>query len=178
MIEIHIFIIKIFYIRKRLEHKQIVHVKGMFRKLQIAFSQKHGTVDHGMHQNVTSDVQFFCMIPLEYFIFRKCLVPHHFFVLRTCLVVDKIADEHINSLRTCHQFFQSFDNIEINIHIYPIIAVHHFIVYSGCITQSGIDCLSMSAVLLMDRLYDPRIIFFILICDLCGIVFCGTVIHN
>ena len=37
---------------------------------------------------------------------------------------------------------------------------------------------AMSAVLLMDRLYDPRIIFFILICNLCGIVFCGTVIHN
>ena len=37
MIEIHIFIIKIFYIRKRLEHKQIIHVKGMFRKLQVAF---------------------------------------------------------------------------------------------------------------------------------------------
>ena len=111
------------------------------------------------------------MIPLEYFILRKCLVPHHFLCFCTCLVVDKIADEHINSLRTCHQFFQSFDNIRINIHIYPVIAVHHFIVYSGCVTQSGIDCLSMSAVLLMDRPLRSPDNFFILICNLCGIVF-------
>ena len=38
MIEIHIFIIKIFYIRKRLEHKQVVHIKGMLWQFQATLS--------------------------------------------------------------------------------------------------------------------------------------------
>ena len=95
-IKIHIQIIHVFYLQKRLKHINIVHIKGFLRQLQTAFAQKLCPENHRMHQDILSLHKMFHIFPGKQLIFwQRMAVPHHFMTLLPCFFVDKIADQHI-----------------------------------------------------------------------------------
>ena len=69
-------------------------------------------------------------------------------------------------------------NFFICLLIDPVIAVYHFKIDTGRCPKTGIDCLTVTSVFLVDGLADTRITCLVLVCDLSRIVLRGAVIHD
>ena len=169
-IKIHIQIIHFLHQRQRLKCKDIIHIECMLRKLHSAFMQEFGTVNNRMHQKVFS-LRHMHAVPSENLIYRQAMtVLHNFLAGCPLLLINKIADQHIDCLRSTHEFSQCMQNLCISFFIYPVIAVYNLEIKACGITDAGIDSFSMSAVFLMDSLNNRRIFLCICICDLCSTV--------
>ena len=83
----------------------------------------------------------------------------------------------VECIHTAGQLSQLFQNGEIGIFFYPVVTVYHFKINSGRIFNSGVDRRAVSAVFLMDRLYDRRIFCRIFVCDFGGVIL-RTVVDN
>ena len=166
-IKIHIQIIHVLNIWKRLKCKQVVYIKRMLRKLQSTFVEQFSTVDHGMHEEIFS-LRHTHLVPLKDFIYRETVsVLHDLFPCCTLFLIYEIADQKVNSLWSADEFFQSFEDLLIRFCIYPVITVHNLEIKSACISDSCIDCFAVAAVFLVDCLDDRRIFLCISICNLC-----------
>ena len=142
----------------------------MLRKLHSAFMQEFGTVNNRMHQKVFS-LRHMHAVPSENLIYRQAMtVLHNFLAGCPLLLINKIADQHIHGLRSTHEFSQCMKNLCISFFIYPVIAVYDLEIKTCGITDAGIDSFSVSAIFLMDCLYDRRVLLCVCICDLCSTV--------
>ena len=99
-------------------------------------------------------------------------------MLCALLLIDKVGDEHIQGLVTHNKVSQRLQYFFVCFLIDPVIAVYHFKVDTGCCPKTGIDCLTVAAILLMDGLADARITRLVLVRDLGGIVLCEAIIHD
>ena len=179
MIQINIHIIKRLHIGQRIIYKNVIHIESMFRQLQSTFFQHMGTVNHRVHKNVLSQTEMFYVSPGKHFILRKCrCITHCFFMFYSLLIINIVADHHIRCFSLMHQFCQLRQHLRIIFLIQPVIAVYDFEIQAGGIFQTGVDCLSVTAVFLMYCFDNGWIFGSIFICNLCGSVFGRTVIHN
>ena len=178
MVKILIHIVELFHIRERLKRKNIVHIKRMLWQLQMTVLQHLSTIENIMHQNILRLMQMSHPLPAKHLIDRKgILKPHQLLVLRTDLIIDKICQQHVHTagllelLHLCHNAYQ-------RLCIYPVVTVYDLVIASCRVAQSGIDCLTMTAVFLMYRPDDLRIAGCVSVCDLRRAILCGTVIHD
>ena len=166
-IKIHIQIIHFLHKRKRLKRKDVVHIECMLRKLHSTFMQKFGTVNDRMHQKVFT-LRHMHAVPSENLIYRQTMtVLHNFLAGCPLLLINKIADQHIHGLRSTNEFPQCVQNLCVGFFIYPVIAVYDLEIKACGIADTGIDSFSVSAIFLMDSLYDRRIFLCICIGNLC-----------
>ena len=129
--------------------------------------QKFGTINNRMHQKVFA-LRHMHTVPAKNFVNRKAAsVLHDFLAGCSLLLIDKVADQHIQCLRSACQLCQGTKDLHIRFFIYPVITVYNLKVKTCRITDSGIDSFSMSTIFLMDSFDDRRIFFRICICNLC-----------
>ena len=77
------------------------------------------------------------------------------------MLIDVIADEQVHKLALVHPLPDGMEHLLQVIGFYPVIRVHHLIIYAGGVTDALIDALAMASVRLMDHPNDVRM--------LCGI---------
>ena len=131
-----------------------------------------------MHQDILTDMEMSDIFPAKHTVFRQDMfITHHLFAAFPLFFVNKVADQKIKCIHTAGQLSQLFQNGEIGIFFYPVVTVYDFKINSGRIFNSGVDRRAVSAVFLMDRLYDRRIFCRIFVCDFGGVVL-RTVVDN
>ena len=95
-VEIHIQVIQVLHVRKRVVYKDVIHIEGMLWQLQSTFPQQLGPVNDGVHQDILALVQEFHIVPGKDLILRKSgTVAHDLLALDALFFIDKIADQHI-----------------------------------------------------------------------------------
>ncbi len=72
---------------------------------------------------------------------------------------------------------QGIKNLPVRLLLHPVVAVHHFKKEPCCIFYACVDSRAMTAICLVNHLYDTGILCLIFIRNLCGIILCGTVVH-
>ena len=65
------------HMRQGLVHKNIIHIKGMFGKLQPALDQQPCPVNNRVHQYILPCHEKLHIIPSEYLVLGKCRVVFH-----------------------------------------------------------------------------------------------------
>ena len=106
MVELRIEVVELLHEGKGLEHKNVVHIEGVFRQFQTALSQKACPVDHGMHKDIVAQTHVSHLFPGEYlFCGHGGVVLHDPFSLLANFVVNIVADEHIDCVRSGDEFF-------------------------------------------------------------------------
>ncbi len=151
----------------------------MLRKVQAAFPQKLGAVNYRMHQDIFSRTEMSAFLPGKDPVLRhKMPVMHDLFTPLPLFFIDKIADKHIQSLLAAGQFPKPHQYFQIGFLFYPVVAVHHFKVQSGCVCNAGIYGGPMPAVLLVNCLYDCRVLVGVAIRNPGGLIFGAVVNHQ
>ena len=148
-------------------HIDIIHIKRVFRQLQLALAQHLGTIDHRMHQQVMSLCDQLDIVPAKGLVYREHRsITHHLFMLGTDLVIHKIRDKQIDRIISSGELAQLVEHLQKCILIHPVITVHNLIIQSGRMLNPCIDRRTVSAVLLMNRADDRRVTLGIGIGDL------------
>ena len=132
-----------------------------------------------MHQNILAQHEDLHIIPGKQFVLRKRRpVVHNLFSLRALFLIDKVTDQHVQRLLAAYKPAKGREYLLIGRLIHPVITVHNFIINALGIAKSCINCLTMSAILLMDSPADTRILSFVFICYLRCTVLRGAVVDN
>ena len=95
-VEVHIQIVHCAHIRQWLVYIDVVHVKGMLRKLKSTASQKLCPVYYRMHQYVMPLVDMLYVTPGKYLISREAGLTHDLFTPCALLLIDIVGKKHIN----------------------------------------------------------------------------------
>ena len=99
-VKIHIQIVHGLYMGKRLVHKNVVHIKSMFGKLQAALAQQLCAVNHGMHEDVLPQHKHLHIFPGKHLVLGQSgPVIHDLLPPCPLLLIYKIGNEHIHRLR-------------------------------------------------------------------------------
>ena len=178
-VEIHIQVVHGFYVWKRLIYKNIIHVERMLWQFQAAVPKHFHTVNDRMHQDILSQAEASCTVPVDELAFwKRHVVVHDLFVFCALFFINEVGNQHIQRHIVMDKFAQRIQNLHICLFVDPVIAVHDLIIDARRIAQSRIDGLAVTTVFLMNRPANPRIVSLILIGNLRRIIFCGTVIHD
>ena len=178
-VEIHIQVVHGFYVWKRLIYKNIIHVERMLWQFQAAVPKHFHTVNDRMHQDILSQAEASCTVPVDELAFwERHVVVHDLFVFCALFLINEVGNQHIQRHIVMDKFAQRIQNLHIRLFVDPVIAVHDLIIDARRIAQSRIDGLAVTTVFLMNRPANPRIVSLILIGNLRRIIFCGTVIHD
>ena len=165
--------------RKRLIHKDVVHIEGMGRERKSRIPEHLCAVNYRMHQNVLTQLEVLHLIPGEDLSRRhRMAVLHGLLVLCPLLLIDKVRDQHIQLFIFPDKPAQGVKHLPVSIAVHPVVAVHHLEKHAVRILQAGIDRFTVAAVLLVDGPADIRILRLILPRNLQGVVLLGTVIHD
>ena len=98
-VEIHIHIIHCLNIRKRVEHKNVIHIKCMLRQLQPAVPQQVCPVDHRVHQDILPYPEMPHLLPCKNFLLRQRMgIFHNLLTLLSLFLIHIVADKHVNGL--------------------------------------------------------------------------------
>ena len=178
-VKIHVQIIHGADMGQRLVNKDIVHIEGMLRKLQAAFSQQLGPVDHRMHQDILSGHKHLHVVPGKRFVlWERQIIVHNLLMLRPLLFINEIRDQHVQRILSQNKLPQRIQHLAVRVSVDPVVAVHHLEKNPSRVFQSRVDSRAVAAVFLVDGPADSRVPAFIFICDLRRIVFRGAVVHN
>ena len=178
-VEIHIQVVQGLHVGQGLIHKNVVHVEGVLGQLQPALPQKLRPVDHGVHEDVLPQHKVLHIAPGDQLADRKgLLVVHHLFSPGALFLVDEVAHQKIQGRLPLHEGAQGIQDLHVGLLIDPVVAVHHLEIDSGGVSQAGVHRLPVSAVFLVDRPADARIIPLVFVRDLPGSVLGGAVVHD
>ena len=114
----------------------------------------------------------------QLFLWNGGPVIHYLFPLCPLFLVYKVCNQHIQGDIVMAELAQGLKYLTVSILIHPVVTVHHLEKNTCGIPKAGIDRLTMAAVLLVDGAADSRVTFFVFVCNLTGVVFRRTVVHN
>ena len=167
------------HMRQGLVHKNIVHIKGVFGKLQTAPDKQPCPVNNRVHQYILPCHEKLHVIPSEYLVLWKCrVIFHHFFPSGPFLLIDKVGNQHVQGLSPVYKAPQGIKNLYICLLIDPVVAVHHLKENACGIFKSCVHRFPMPAVFLVDGTADSGIFPGIPVSNFSCPVFGGSVIHN
>ena len=132
-----------------------------------------------MHQYVLACHEEFNVIPSkDLLLWKRGVVLHDLLAFCPLFLIHKVGNQHVQGLFPVHKTAQGFKYFLKGLLIHPVIAVHHLKKDSGGIPKTGIHCLAMPPVLLMDCPADGRVSSRIFIRNLCCPVLGRAIIHN
>ena len=143
---------------QRIVYIDIIHIKCVLGQLELAEFQHFRAVDDRMHEDVLVQPEASDIVPAENLVFRKdIVVADDFLVFHADFFIHIVCDDHIHLCIGFHESFHCFEYFEQGVFIDPVVAVHDFEVNACGVPQPPVHGVSVTAVLLADRLYDGRI---------------------
>ena len=171
VIEVDVHVVHFLYARNRLVDENVVNVEGVLRQHEAAAAEHLCAVDDGVHQDVLSEVEVLHLVPAEDAVLREGrLVSHDLLMGLADLIIDEVTDEHVDRGTGHDELTELLQHLREGFVIEPVVGIDDLIEETARVAETGIDRLPVTAVLLMHRLDDARVLRLVLLRDLEGVI--------